>query len=173
LQIGQAVIDCQTRASVGNLALITIPSSPATLNTISAQGTLAGQVHANKSVTVTLYRADSSVAGTVIANVDGTFSLSVDAGSYTAVASAPGYLKAQGTVNITSGNTVTLQTINLLAGDIDGNDVIDQFDALTIGINYNGSTPAAADLNNDGTINILDMELLAANYRQSGALAWQ
>jgi len=31
-----------------------------------------------------------------------------------------------------------------LAGDIDGNDVIDQFDALTIGMNYNAAAPAAA-----------------------------
>ena len=29
------------------------------------------------------------------------------------------------------------------------------------------------DLNNDGTINVLDLELLAKNYRKSGAVAWQ
>ncbi len=173
LQIGQSVVDCQARASVGNLALVTIPSTAVTLNVISAQGTFSGQVLANKTVTVTLYNPDSSVAGTINANVDGTFSLSVPSGTYTAVASASGYLKAQGSVIITSGNITTFQPISLPAGDIDGNDVIDQFDALTIGINYNGSTPAAADLNNDGIINVLDMEILAGNYRQSGALAWQ
>ncbi|HND50659.1 MAG TPA: dockerin type I domain-containing protein, partial [Anaerolineales bacterium] len=73
----------------------------------------------------------------------------------------------------TAGATKTMQTISLLAGDIDGNDVIDQFDALTIGMNYNLIEPTAADLNNDGTINVLDLELLAANYRASGASAWQ
>jgi hypothetical protein len=51
--------------------------------------------------------------------------------------------------------------------------VIDQFDALTIGMNYNGTTPAAADLNNDGVINVLDLELLAASYRQAGPTAWE
>jgi hypothetical protein len=66
-----------------------------------------------------------------------------------------------------------MPVISLLAGDIDGNDVIDQFDALTIGINYNLIEPAAADLNNDGTINVLDLELLAANYRDTGPTAWQ
>jgi hypothetical protein len=60
----------------------------------------------------------------------------------------------------------------LLAGDIDGNNVIDQFDALTIGMSYNTATPAAADLNNDGTINVLDLELLAKNYRKTGPLPW-
>ena len=124
-------------------------------------------------MTVTLYNPDTSVAGSVVANANGTFSLSVASGTYTAIASAPGYLKAQGSFTIAGGNTTTAQTISLLAGDIDGNDVIDQFDALTIGINYNGSTPTAADLNNDGIINVLDMEVLAPNYRQAGALAWQ
>ena len=58
--------------------------------------------------------------------------------------------------------------ISLLAGDIDNNGVIDQFDAMTIGMSYNTATPAAADLNNDGTINVLDLELLAGNYRKVG-----
>jgi hypothetical protein len=173
LQVGQSAIDCQARVSTGNLVLATIPSTPANLVTTSAQGTFAGQVLAGKPVSVTLNNPDSSVAGSVTANVDGTFSLSVSSGTYTAVASAPGYLKAQGSVSITNGNTTTFQTISLLAGDIDGNNVIDQFDALTIGINYNGTTPAAADLNNDGTINVLDLEVLARNYRQSGPQAWQ
>ncbi len=173
LQIGQSAVDCQARASVGNLALITIPSTPANLNIISAQGTFTGQVLANKTVTVTLYNPDNSVAGTVNANVDGTFSLTVASGTYTAIASASGYLKAQGSAIITSGNTTTFQVISLPAGDIDGNDVIDQLDALTIGINYNSAAPVAADLNNDGVINVLDMEILAGNYRQFGALAWQ
>jgi hypothetical protein len=66
-----------------------------------------------------------------------------------------------------------MPTISLLAGDIDGNDVIDQFDALTIGINYNLSAPTQADLNNDGTINVLDLEMLAANYRDTGPTPWQ
>jgi hypothetical protein len=39
-------------------------------------------------------------------------------------------------------------------------------------MNYNGSTPAAADLNNDGVINVLDLELLANNYRESTPLDW-
>ncbi len=173
LQVGQSAIDCQARTSTGNLVLVTIPSTPANFVITSAQGVFAGQVIAGKPVSVTLNNPDSSVAGSVTANVDGTFSLSVSAGTYTAVASAPGYLKAQGAVSITNGNTVTFQTISLLAGDIDGNNVIDQFDALTIGINYNGTAPAAADLSNDGVINVLDLEILARNYRQSGPLTWQ
>ena len=176
LQAGQASIDCQPRVSTGNLALTTLPSTPATLSIGSpqpTQGTLSGKVLAGKPVTITLYDAGNSVAGSVTANADGTFSLQSSAGAFTAVASAPGYLLAQGSASITSGNTTTLPTISLLAGDIDGNDVIDQFDALTIGINYNGTAPTSADLNNDGTINVLDLEVLALNYRQTGPQTWQ
>jgi len=61
----------------------------------------------------------------------------------------------------------------LIAGDIDGNGVVDQFDAMTIGMSYNTASPDAADLNADSTINVLDLELLAANYRVTGPQDWQ
>ena len=175
LRAGQASIDCQPRVSSGNMTLVTIPSTPASLSigSTTTQGTLSGQVLAGKPVMVTLYDSGNAVAGSVTANPDGTFNLQSSAGAFTAVASAPGYLKVQGAVSITNGNTTTLTTISLLAGDIDGNDVIDQFDALTIGINYNGTAPVAADLNNDGIINVLDLEILALNYRQTGPRVWQ
>jgi hypothetical protein len=76
-------------------------------------------------------------------------------------------------VSLTAGSTSTMPTVTLLAGDIDANNVIDQLDAMTIGMNYNAATPTAADLNNDGVINVLDLELLAQNYRETGPIAWQ
>lgn len=109
----------------------------------------------------------------VTANPDGTFSLTAPAGTYTIAASASGYLDAEGSATIPAGGTSTKPNITLLAGDIDGNNVIDQFDALTIGMNYNGTTPPAADLNNDGVINVLDLELLAGNYRKTGPTVWE
>ena len=175
LQVGQPVIDCQARTSVGDLVLAAVPSTPASLDVMDntpapIPGVFTGQVFAGKPVTVTLKDQNGSVSGAVVANPDGTFIFSVPAGTYTTIISAPGFLRAQGTVNIANGGTTTLQTLSLLAGDIDGNDVIDNFDALTIGINYNGNEPAAADLSNDGTINVLELEILSPNYRQVGPL---
>jgi hypothetical protein len=89
------------------------------------------------------------------------------------IATADGFLSAQGSATLTAGNATTMPIIVLIAGDIDQNNVIDQFDALTIGMSYNSSTPSAADLNNDGIINVLDLELLAKNYRKTGPIAWQ
>ncbi|MCK6581896.1 MAG: carboxypeptidase regulatory-like domain-containing protein [Anaerolineales bacterium] len=172
LAAGQADINCVVRVSAGGV-LTTIASSPVTLVIEEPTATLNGTVLAAKPVTVTLYRPNTTVEATASADTNGNFTMTALAGSYTVVASAPGFLRAQGSLVLTAGATKTMQTISLLAGDIDGNDVIDQFDALTIGLNYNLAAPAAADLNNDGTINVLDLELLAANYRETGPLAWQ
>lgn len=127
---------------------------------------------ASKPVTVSLYDGDELVTS-VTANPDGTFSLTAPSGSYTIAASASGFLSAEGSASIPAGGTATKPDVALLAGDIDGNNVIDQFDALTIGMNYNGTTPSAADLNNDSVINVLDLELLAANYRETGPTVWE
>ncbi|MBV6391912.1 MAG: hypothetical protein KPEEDBHJ_01128 [Anaerolineales bacterium] len=172
LAIGEAEINCVARVSTGG-SLTTIASTPATLLITAGEGTLTGTVLATKPVTVTLYDQAQNVEASGVADANGNFSLTAPAGTYSAVASAPGFLRAQGSPALTSGVTTTMPTISLLAGDIDGNDVIDQFDALTIGINYNLSAPTEADLNNDGTINVLDLEMLAANYRDTGPTPWQ
>ncbi|MDO9300762.1 MAG: carboxypeptidase regulatory-like domain-containing protein, partial [Anaerolineales bacterium] len=116
---------------------------------------------------------DNSLAASLTANADGTFNFTAPAGTYTITATADGFLSAQGSVTLTNGNISTMPIVALLAGDVNNNGVIDQFDALTIGMSYNTVIPPAADLNNDGTINVLDLELLARNYRKSGAIAWQ
>ena len=107
------------------------------------------------------------------ANPDGTFSFTAAGGTYRIRATASGFLSAEGMATIPPGGSSSMPTITLLAGDIDNNEVINQLDALTIGMSYNLSTPTAADLNNDGTINVLDLELLAQNYRETGPIAWQ
>jgi len=175
LLAGQATITCTARVSPGGDGLIDLPGTGATLtiNDVAVEGTLAGQVIASKEVTVNLYNADTTLATSVAANPDGTFSLTASAGSYTVEATASGFLSAQGPATVNAGETTTMATISLLAGDIDGNAVIDQFDALTIGMSYNTASPDAADLNADGVINVLDLELLAANYHATGPAAWE
>jgi hypothetical protein len=135
-------------------------------------GTITGKVIASKPVTVSLFNASDELVTSVTANPDGMFSLTAPAGPYTITASASGFLDAEGSATIAAGSTSTKPNITLLAGDIDGNNVIDQFDALTIGMSYNTATPAEADLNNDGVINVLDLELLASSYRKSAPQDW-
>ncbi|MBN8580974.1 MAG: peptidoglycan DD-metalloendopeptidase family protein [Anaerolineae bacterium] len=183
LQIGQTTVQCTARVSVGQGSLEAIGYIPDTVTVLDANVSptptpatssfVSGQVLASKPVTIQLFDASNALLVSQTVNPDGTFNIQISGGTYTIVASAQGYLNAQGFITLTNGVTTTMQTVSLPAGDIDGNSVIDQFDALTIGMNYSASTPTAADLNNDGVINVLDLELLAANYRRSGALAWQ
>jgi len=196
LQTGQTSIECQARVSSGDGILTDIASVPTTLSILEASAAsipisassfsvpapevypetssvLSGQVFASKPLTVSLYASDNSLVTSASTDANGGFSLTAPAGTYTVVASAGGHLSAQGPATLTAGESNKKTPVSLLAGDIDGNSVIDQYDAMTIGMSYNSATPGAADLNNDGTINILDLQILAENFRKSGALDWQ
>ena len=153
----------------------TFTSTPVASPTPTAlpDGTITGKVTASKPVTVSLYNASDELVTSVTADPDGSFSLTAPGGTYTIVATASGFLSAEGSANVPAGGSATKPDVALRAGDIDGNNVIDQFDALTIGMNYNGTSPDAADLNDDGVINVLDLELLAANYRDTGPTVWE
>jgi len=131
-------------------------------------GSLSGQFLASKPVIVRLLDTNQVEITSVFANPDGTFVMTPPPGDYILVATASGFLSYQGSMTITAGDQIVFPIESLLAGDVDGNNVIDQFDALTIGMSYTTSTPEAADLNNDAVINFLDLELLAENYRQTG-----
>jgi hypothetical protein len=135
--------------------------------------TITGQVLASKVVTVRLYDANENTAAMVNANADGTFRFdNIPAGTYTIVATANGFMRLQGTLTLAGGEVQAIAPIKLLAGDIDDSGIIDQFDALTIGFAYNTSEPPGADLNSDGIINVLDLELLARNYKTVGPIVW-
>jgi hypothetical protein len=145
--------------------------TPVESSTALISGTVRGQVLAGKPVTVSLYGADNTLVTSGKTNPDGSFSLTAPAGTYTIIVSASGFLRVQASVILTEATS--MPTFTLLAGDIDGNDVIDHFDALTIGMNYNATGPAAADLNSDRVINVLDLEALAKNYRATGPIVWE
>ncbi len=90
----------------------------------------------------------------------------------------PGYLSAQATVQLQLGSidhseALNLGAITLLAGDINGDDVIDIFDLAYLATRYD-SADSGADLNADGIVNIFDLALVATNYGQQGPLTnWQ
>ena len=183
LSIGQSNVECTARVSSGSGTLESIAYIPDSLTVIDnlpsptptaiPNATVNGQALAGKPVTIQLFDLSDNLIASAVTDSNGNFSFTAPGGDYVIVASAAGYLDARGSISLVGGVTRTMQTVTLPAGDIDGNDVIDQFDALTIGMNYNLSAPAIADLNNDGVINVLDAELLAENYRLSGSVAWQ
>ena len=134
---------------------------------------LNGQVVASKPVTIRLLDANQAEITSLVANPDGTFVITLLPGTYTLLATASGFLSHQGSLFIAAGETTIKSSGHLLPGDVDGNNVIDQFDALTIGMSYMSSIPEAADLNNDAVIDFLDLELLAGNYHMTGPSVWE
>jgi len=198
LQPGDSSLDCVARVSTGDGTLTTIESVNTTVTVSAEQGTndpvpqpdpgsdivpgsdpapglplIKGQVLASKQIIIKLYNEAGEVVATAPANSDGTFSLNAPPGYYTIVALASGYLNAQGVIELTADEAGIKATIHLIPGDIDANGVIDQFDVMTVGMNYNTASPEEADLNSDGIINVLDLETLADNYRASGSLNWK
>lgn len=159
-----------TASAIPNQTLTPLPQPTATTG---SGASVTGQVIASKVVTVRLYDLNDSFVASVNANPDGMFRLDVPAGTYNIVATANGFLRIQGQITLSDGETHAMPVITLLAGDIDDDGSIDQFDAMTIGFSYGTAFPEGADLNNDGIINVLDLELLAKNYRKTGPILWE
>ncbi|WKZ46118.1 MAG: PQQ-dependent sugar dehydrogenase [Anaerolineales bacterium] len=141
--------------------------------TSSPLAVLTGQLFASKVVNVQVYDLNQNFIASVNANPDGTFRFDLPPGTYTLFATANGFLRIEGTVTLTAGETRAMPVVSLLAGDIDDDGSIDQFDAMTIGFSYGNIEPPGADLNSDGIINIFDLELLAQNYRKTGPVPWE
>lgn len=162
-----------TPASVASPTL-TFTSTPGSSPTPSSgNAAIVGQITASKPVVINVYDQNATLVGTVTTDPDGRFQIEVPPGTSRIVAVSQGFLQTQATETIASGITRFLPPVALLAGDIDGNGAIDQFDALTIGMNYNAVSPAVADLNGDAIINVLDLEALARNYHKTGPIPWQ
>jgi len=202
LQPGELTINCAVKVSSGNNELTDVPftqiklllkavvapptappvtvtpppvtvTPPMTETPSIVEGTLKGSVIASKPVTIRLLNADNSEAASITAESNGSFGASLPAGNYTIVASAGGFLSAQGSIVITAGQTSAMPQFNLLAGDINADGKIDALDVVSIGANYGKPAPFVADLNNDGKLDVLDLQLLARNYRKSGPINWQ
>lgn len=71
------------------------------------------------------------------------------------------------------GQTVQVGDIDLLAGDVNGDDEIDILDLAQIAASY-ATDNNAADLNGDGQVDVLDLVAAAGNFQQAGPVAaWQ
>ena len=60
--------------------------------------------------------------------------------------------------------------MTLLAGDMNGDEVINIFDLAYIATKYRSTDPLA-DLTADGQVDIVDLALAATNYKRQGPLA--
>ncbi|MBO9129457.1 S8 family serine peptidase [Bacillus sp. 165] len=78
----------------------------------------------------------------------------------------PGYV-VKGDVR---GQNVRFSALSSLAGDVNGDGIIDLLDALILSIHYGKEdvTPKKGDINQDGVVNETDIRFIEKNYLQKG-----
>lgn len=138
------------------------------------QGTLTGNIQLEGPTSTNLTGTTLLIEGadtTATTSATGDFAFAdLDLGTYTLTARRPGFLSATCTAVSHNSNPTILAPVTLLAGDITGDGVIDVTDATALGRAIGGNgVGAAADLNRDGAVNVLDLILLAVNFGQSAA----
>ncbi len=149
---------------------------PTTEPTIENNPTSSGKItlsnNAYSSAKIIVQNTAGEEVAAMVPDADGNFQVTLQPGQYIFIASAPGFLSAQRSENIT-GDT-TLPAVTLLAGDINQDGKINAQDVVTLGNVYNKAPLPipAADLNGDGTVNLVDLVMLAFNYFKNGPLNW-
>ena len=126
-------------------------------------GTVTVAVGASYSdVTVKADDVDGTVAD------GGAYTIEVAPGTYAVVLGKPGYLyKTYADVKV-ADKDVDLGALALLAGELNGDDVINIDDVTTLLANYQKDEFASdCDLNDDGVVNIDDVTTLLASYQKS------
>ena len=109
----------------------------------------------------------------VEAGADGSFSVNTTESAFDVTVKRLGCLTYT-VQNVTpNGTDVDLGTITLLAGDVDGNDLINARDINGFRKEFGKSGEAignmAADMNGDGNVNARDINVLRKNFGKSAA----
>ncbi len=118
------------------------------------------------------------VDGTPVATTgsDGSFvTAPVTAGIHVVRAFLAGYLPAEKPdVQVSAGQTTNLPPVRLRGGDVNGDRQVGLLDLVIVAANYRMSPPGdpRADINADGITDLFDLVLVAANYRKTGPTEW-
>ena len=137
------------------------------------EGDIAGNVQVESRAADNQAGHTVSAAGTVegpfevLTESNGDFVISdAPADTYTITANSSGFLAASCADVVHAADALTsLDSISLLAGDIDDSGNIDVTDAVAIGSVFGSTTPGeVADLNADGVVDVLDLVLMGVNF---------
>jgi len=103
---------------------------------------------------------------TVTTTSEGRYTLTTTAGQHTLTFTRPSYLGASLTAQAVAGNTVTLSTLTLPGGNVNGDNCINVLDLAAVASQFNSTTPtpSTTDINGDGRVDIVDVVLVAKNF---------
>lgn len=145
--------------------------SPVVLGTLKGQGvTVSGKVslqgrtdHSGAAVTLT------GASGTYTATTDASGAYDLDGvapGSYKLTITMPGYLSYT-KMTLAVEDTMTVDTKNLLGGDVNSDTQVTIDDLSLILADYLKTTDSSADINNDTQVTIDDLSITLSNYLAS------
>ncbi|MBN1219127.1 MAG: AAA-like domain-containing protein [Anaerolineae bacterium] len=148
------------------------PADESTSVKVSGQVILVGRAGDDWSGAIVTIN-DSGQVGTTDAT--GNFSIAnPTTGSFDSITvDAPGYLSAVCTgVKVDALETV-MTPVNLLSGDINGDNFVDVTDATAVGAGF-GQTGSnlPADITRDGILDIFDIVLVSVNFGEEGPQTW-
>jgi hypothetical protein len=160
---------------VCNGKLLNINGTP---QTALIQGRVLRQYRTSHGAVTVRVHNNSSMLGSTATDATGNFSLQVYPGTVSVIASRTGHLSAQRpSLTLVSGGTVTLPTITLYGGNVDGDNDIDWADISAIGPAV--TTPPAStsvtdtrDVNGNLLIDWDDVSKASANGGLIGPSAW-
>lgn len=163
--------------AVNTSSLESAQSAAVSVTPTGSNGNISGLVKLEPLIGANYSRCTITLAGTgyvTTAGEDGKFRFAdVPPGNYYVLATLPGYTPGLwANVKVTAGTETSLPLIELLAGDINGDQRINLSDfgklvevfGLVLGSN---NWVPAADFNGDGGINIADFGALASNFGKS------
>lgn len=141
------------------------PGSGANTGTVTGRILLQGREnHQGARVSVNGYSIETSV--------DGAFRLEgVPSGTHGLVVQMASYLRYRNPVlTVRESEETIVSDILLLAGDINGDDIVNLFDLVMIAGRYDHwvTISAPEDINGDGLINLFDIVLASGNYGSRG-----
>ncbi len=145
---------------------VDVPTAPSPPTIITGIVQLQYPYGTNADTRVVLIQNDYIVSETLTAG-DGSFTLAnIPAGDFRLEVAHSGYLPLSITLHVSDNQSVSLSPMTLQAGDVNGDNLIDQRDLATLEQVYGllaSNVPLGADLNHDGVIDLMDLQMLAAN----------
>ena len=136
---------------------------------ISVSGAILYQT-SSKVATVMLYDSANKLIAQATTNTQGAYTLTAPAGAlYRLTVSKPGYLSyTVHNLNLSAGQQIDPIDISQLAGDINGDGIVNSIDLTYLLSEFNRAPQQYlnADINGDGIVNSVDLTYLLAGFNK-------
>lgn len=170
-------ITCAAEVSDENGQLLQVALTPATIRiddgVHGGTGSVSGVIEIPGVTDLSGVEVVLTIDGrqvTVVTDEAGRFEFDgLRDGDFTISLASDNYVQSCQAANVAEGGAIDLGSIELLAGDINGDGNIDIADFTFMAARYRSNQgeadyDAKADLNNDGTINIQDLAILGSHF---------